>query len=97
MGFLSLAIALLSASGVWLLTSRDWLRIVIGLNVMGHGVNLFLLKSGGGEGGDPLPQALILTAIVIGLGTTAILLGLAMRSLKESRSRDVDFLQEESE
>lgn len=97
MGLLSLAIALLFSSGVWLLTSRDWLRIVIGLNVMGHGANLFLLKSGGADGKDPLPQALILTAIVIGLGTTAILLSLAMKSLKQSRSRDVDFLQEESE
>lgn len=95
--FMSLSIASLMAAGVWLLLSRDWLQIILGLGVLGHGVNLFILKSGEGEGLDPLPQALILTAIVIGLGMTAVLLALSIRGLKLSKSRDADFLPEDTE
>ncbi|WP_347359002.1 NADH-quinone oxidoreductase subunit K [Bdellovibrio sp.] len=95
--FLSLSIAALVAAGVWLLLSRDWLQIILGLSVLGHGVNLFILKSGEAASPDPLPQALILTAIVIGLGMTAVLLALASRGLKMSKSRDADFLPEETE
>lgn len=95
--FLSLSIASLMSGGLWLLLSRDWLQMVMGLSVLGHGVNLFILTAGEGSATDPLPQALILTAIVIGLGMTAVLLALACRGLKVSRSRDADFLPEETE
>ncbi|WP_041577717.1 sodium:proton antiporter [Bdellovibrio bacteriovorus] len=95
--FLSLSIAMLFSAGVWLILSRDWLTLILGLSVLGHAVNLLILKSGGSQGDDHLSQALILTAIVIGLGMTAVLLVLASQGLKYSKSRDADFLPEDSE
>lgn len=95
MEILSWSIAFLFSAGVWLMLSREWLRIIIGFNILGHGANLFILKSGGL--GDYVPQALILTSIVIGLGTMTVLLSLAILGLKTTGIRDVDFLQEESE
>jgi multisubunit Na+/H+ antiporter MnhC subunit len=93
---ISLVIAVLVGTGVWLLLSRRLLRLVLGLGLITHAVNLFLFVCGrlsmGGPafapGGvqppaghaDPLPQALILTAIVIGFGATAFLLALAARA-----------------
>lgn len=90
---LSLAVTAgaLFAVGTYLLLQRTLSRIVIGLVLMGHGANVLLLLSGGeaGEppiiGGDgpftdPLPQALVLTAIVITFSVTAFLLALGYRS-----------------
>jgi multicomponent Na+:H+ antiporter subunit C len=78
------------------------LRVVIGLGLLSNGTNLFILASGGlGAGGapiihsahaqsvDPLPQALILTAIVIGFGVTALLLTLSFRTYQAYRSDDL--------
>lgn len=82
----------LVAAGVFLITERTLTRIVIGLSLLGNGINLFLLSMGGPsarapivEGdasdiSDPLPQAMILTAIVLTLATTAFGLALAYRS-----------------
>lgn len=81
-----------------LLTQRNLIRMVIGLNIADLGVNLFLVTVGYVEGGiapiftagvehgaimvDPVPQALVLTAIVIGFGVTALALTLVMRLFK---------------
>lgn len=83
----------LVACGTYLVLERTLTRIVIGLSLMAHGVNVLLLASGGAAGRpalldgtdpsamtDPLPQAMMLTAIVIGLGTTAFGMALAYRS-----------------
>lgn len=83
----------LIACGTYLVLERTLTRIVIGLSLMAHGVNVLLLASGGPSGrpalldgtdpasmSDPLPQAMMLTAIVIGLGTTAFGMALAYRS-----------------
>ncbi|EEH64572.1 putative monovalent cation/H+ antiporter subunit C [Gleimia coleocanis DSM 15436] len=88
----------LIACGAYLVTDRALTRIVIGLALLTHGVNLLILASGGAAGlpallghnrvaetglpgvVDPLPQAMMLTAIVIGLGTTAFGMALAYRS-----------------
>jgi multicomponent Na+:H+ antiporter subunit C len=84
--------SILVGIGVYLLLQRRLSRIIIGLGLVGHGANLLLLISGNaglpvftGSGdpatfADPLPQALILTAIVITFGVTAFLLALAYRS-----------------
>jgi|GEM_PF-174792 len=90
---LVVTIAVLVAVGVYLILERSLTRIIIGVVLLGNGVNLLLLLSGGRAGGppiidltpaeemsDPLPEALILTAIVITLGMTAFLLALAYRS-----------------
>ncbi|MDR5675634.1 MAG: NADH-quinone oxidoreductase subunit K [Armatimonadota bacterium] len=88
---LAFFIALLFASGTWLLLGQRILRQVIGLVLISHGANLMLLLAGGLAGKyaplltnpeprvDPLPQALILTAIVISFGITAFLLALGYR------------------
>ena len=79
--------------GVSLILRRSLTRIVIGLGLIGHAVNLLLLSTGGRAGdppivhddghvehlADPVPQALALTAIVIGFGVSAFLLALAYR------------------
>jgi multicomponent Na+:H+ antiporter subunit C len=89
---LALTASVLVGVGVYLLLQRRLSRIIIGLGLIGHGANLLLLLSGNsglpvfvGSGdpatfADPLPQALILTAIVITFGVTAFLLALAYRS-----------------
>ena len=93
---LALLIGVLYAVGTYLLLQRTLTRVVIGLGLMSHGANLLLLASGGSAGAvpfvgrtdggagtgtaDPLPQAMVLTAIVITFGVTAFLLALAFRS-----------------
>ncbi len=93
----------LFAIGTYLVMQRLLTRIVIGLGLLGHGANLLLLGSGGTPGApapivdgsgrliaDPLPQALVLTAIVITFGVTAFLLALAYRSHALTRSDKVE-------
>ncbi|MBT8198018.1 MAG: NADH-quinone oxidoreductase subunit K [Acidimicrobiia bacterium] len=92
----------LVAAGTYLLLQRLLTRIVIGLGLIAHGANLVLLGSGGppaappvidGSGApisDPLPQALVLTAIVITFGVTAFLLALAYRSYLLTSSDGVE-------
>lgn len=89
---LAAAAAVLFGSGTYLLLQRELTRIVLGLALLAHGANLFILLAAGGRGDptfvgsasegllDPLPQAFILTAIVITFGVTTFLLGLAYRS-----------------
>lgn len=82
------------AAGLYLSLSRDLFRIALGLALVGAGVNLALLASGRlgsdqpavivegesvlGVASNPLPQALVLTAIVIAFGMTALLVLLAL-------------------
>lgn len=89
---LLVAVGVLFASGVTLLLERTLTRVLLGVILLGNGANLVILlaaKPGGppivgvtepSQMTDPLPQAMILTAIVITLGMTAFLLALAYRS-----------------
>lgn len=90
---LVLASAVLVGTGVYLMLERSLTRVLLGLVMLSNGVNIgFLIASGrpgeaplydgsnAAEMADPLPQALVLTAIVITLGTTAFLLAMAHRS-----------------
>jgi multicomponent Na+:H+ antiporter subunit C len=84
--------AALFAIGTYLLLQRKLSRVIVGLGLIGHGANVLFVNSGRrglppiiGQGdprdfADPLPQSLVLTAIVISFGTTALLLALAYRS-----------------
>ncbi len=86
--FTAFAIGLMFALGVFQLLRRNLIRVAIGLVILTNAVNMFLLTTGayngviaayyGGEGqiSDPLPQALVLTAIVIGAGFFAFSLSL---------------------
>jgi len=89
---LLVAVGVLFAAGVTLLLERTLTRVLLGVILLGNGANLVILlaaKPGGPpivgvtepeKMTDPLPQAMILTAIVITLGMTAFLLALAYRS-----------------
>ena len=97
------AIGLLVGAGVYLMLRPRTFSVILGLTLLSYGVNLFLLASGRLNGGappvlvegtatyvDPLPQALILTAIVIGFGMTAFLVVLALRAFVTLRTDHVD-------
>ncbi|MCM4076296.1 Na(+)/H(+) antiporter subunit C [Paractinoplanes hotanensis] len=84
-------IGVLFAAGVSMVLERSLTRVLMGMILLGNGVNLLILLGGKAgappivgasdeEMADPLPQIMILTAIVITLGMTAFLLALAYRS-----------------
>ena len=99
---LAVTAGVLFAAGTYLILQRLLTRIVIGLGLIAHGANLVLLGSGGrpaaapiADGSaatisDPLPQALVLTAIVITFAVTAFLMALAYRSHVLTRSDAVE-------
>lgn len=92
-----------------LLTKRNLIKMIVGLIVAEYAVNLFFILVAYRRHGrapilspdlpvsemvDPLPQALVLTAIVIGLGTTALLIALAMRLHGKYGTYDVAKIRE---
>jgi multicomponent Na+:H+ antiporter subunit C len=93
--------ASLFAIGTYLLMQRKLSRIIVGLGLLSHGANVLFVNAGRrgipaliGAGNpddfaDPVPQALVLTAIVISFGTTALLLALAYRSWLLTSDDDV--------
>jgi multicomponent Na+:H+ antiporter subunit C len=87
-----------------LLTKRDLVKIILSSGIMGYACNLMLVLFGYRRGGiypilekgrqagpmvDPLPQALVLTSIVIELGVTALLAALAIRLFQKYRTYDI--------
>jgi multicomponent K+:H+ antiporter subunit C len=101
--FLAIAIGLLTSCGVYLMLRARTFPVILGLTLLSYAVNLFLFASGrlvinappiirdeAALYTDPIPQALVLTAIVIGFGMTAYLITLALRGLAESGSDHVD-------
>lgn len=94
--------AALIAAGVYLILERSLTRVLLGILLTGNGINiLFLVASGPAKGApivgvnkpedmsDPLPQAMVLTAIVITLGMAAFLLAMAYRSWQLNGNDDV--------
>jgi multicomponent Na+:H+ antiporter subunit C len=84
-------IAVLFAVGSYLLMERSLTRVALGVGVIGNGVNVLIIASGSEPGEapiigrdgvltDPLPQALVLTAIVIGFALLTFLMTLAWRN-----------------
>lgn len=87
----ALLIGVLAGTGTYLVLHRTLTRIILGLGLLGNAINLLILTSGDGPGvapivgrdgefTDPVPQALVLTAIVIGFGVISFLLAMAYRS-----------------
>ena len=88
------------------LTHRDIIRIIVGFTIFDTGVHLIMLSIGYITGGtapiiekltdigavyvDPVPQALILTAIVIGLGVTAFMLTYAVKMYEKRGTLEID-------
>jgi multicomponent K+:H+ antiporter subunit C len=99
---LATAIGAMTTVGIYLIFQRRTFPVVIGLSFLSYAVNLFLFAMGrlvidlppisikGATGyTDPLPQALVLTAIVITFGMTALIVVLSLRAFLETGSDDV--------
>lgn len=97
------AIAALTAAGVFLLLRARTFPVVVGLALLSNAINVFVFASGRlrfdaapvltqklATYADPLPQALVLTAIVIAFGMTALVVVLALRAYLEIGSDHVD-------
>ena len=108
---LALLIGVLTAASVWLMLSRNLVRFLFGLVLIGNVANLSIFTVGGltveappfvvdgtvatvgtatGAVANPLPQALVLTAIVIGFGLVSFMLVLALRAWRTLGTVDVD-------
>ncbi|MBJ6127315.1 Na+/H+ antiporter subunit C [Microvirga splendida] len=97
------AIGVLSAAGIYLILRGRSFPVIIGMTFLSYGVNVFLFAMGRLSVdrppiissdttiyADPLPQALVLTAIVISFGMTALIVVLALRGFLETGSDRVD-------
>lgn len=100
---LSLGIGLMMACGIWLVLRPRTFSVVLGITLIGYAVNALIFLGGridrttaplalpgARQLADPLPQALVLTAIVIGFGMTAYLVALALKGLGMSGSDRTD-------
>ncbi len=96
-------VGLLTAVGVYLILRRHSFPVIIGTAFLSYAVNLFLFAMGrltidrppiiapdASAYTDPLPQALVLTAIVISFGMTALIVVLALRGFLETGADRVD-------
>lgn len=103
---MAIVIGILFTAAVYLILSRSLLKIILGTGLLSHGAHLLLLTMGGlggtappviAEGvtdyADPLPQALILTAIVISFGVTAFILVLAYRTYAEHQTDNMNLMK----
>ena len=99
-------VAVLFGTGAFLMLKADLFRVVVGMVMISNAAILTLIGSGLSRGAapihplpderisDPLVQAMALTAIVIGLAVTALLLVLVLRVVHAFRSRELDELAE---
>ena len=97
------AIGVLTAAGIYLCLRARTFPVVLGLAMLSYAINLFLFAIGrlvidrpplyaddALVHADPLPQALVLTAIVISFGMTALAVVLALRTFLETGTDQVD-------
>ena len=101
---LAVTVGVLTAAGVWLLLQRSMVRSIFGLTLVSHAANLLLLATGvpgwraeplldvstAAEAADPLPQAFVLTAIVISMATGILMLALAVIGRDDDQERTPD-------
>ncbi|WP_053360433.1 Na(+)/H(+) antiporter subunit C [Bacillus sp. FJAT-27251] len=103
---MSVLIGILFMSATYLMLSKSLLRVIVGTGLLSHGAHLLILTMGGLKTGaapllgqnaesytDPLPQALILTAIVISFGITALFLVVAYRSYQELGTDNLELMR----
>lgn len=103
---MAIVIGILFSIGTYLILCRGFVKIIIGTSILSHGIHLLILTIGGlkengppllGEGfesfTDPIPQALILTAIVINFAVTSLFLVLAYKTYKENNTADMNELR----
>jgi multicomponent Na+:H+ antiporter subunit C len=107
---LAVLVGIFVAVAIWFLLSRSIIRMLIGLVILGNGVNLLILVAGRltrgvppivpggldvpvGAVANPLPQALILTAIVIGFAMFTFLLVLGYRAYQSLDADNTDSMR----
>jgi multicomponent Na+:H+ antiporter subunit C len=106
---LAIVAGVLYAAGLYLMLRRRLAQLIIGLGLLSNGSNVLILAAAGVTRGkppivtdmsvtadqfaDPVPQALILTAIVIGFGVLAFSLVLAHRVHRSVDSDDIDMIR----
>ncbi len=103
------SIGLMTAAGIYLILRRHTFPVILGLAMLSYAVNLFIFASGRIVIGlppiydkhaagytDPLTQALVLTAIVISFGMSAVIVMLALGSFLESGNDRID-MQDDDE
>ena len=106
--FMTIIAGILFTIGTYLILSKTLLRIVLGMSLFTHGVHITLMAINGLKRGaapllgenadsytDPVPQALILTSIVISFALTAFSLVLAYRTYQEHGTDDMEQLRGE--
>ncbi|GAB3050594.1 Na(+)/H(+) antiporter subunit C [Virgibacillus ainsalahensis] len=106
---ISILSGVLFATAIYNLLQKQLLRIIIGTVLLTHGAHLLILTMGKLKTGqppvltdgvseytDPLPQALILTSIVISFGVTSLLLVLAYRTSQENGTDNMEQLRGKS-
>ena len=108
---LAIVAGVLYASGLYLMLRRRLAQLIIGLGLLSNGSNILILSAAGvtrakpplispdlsaDQFADPVPQALILTAIVIGFGVLAFALVLAHRVHQSAGSDDIDTIGPDS-
>lgn len=105
------AVGTMTAGGVYLLLRLRTFPVILGLALLSYAVNVFIFSSGRlaidmspilskyGEASytDPLPQALVLTAIVISFGMTAVLVMVSLGSFLEADTDSIDIDQTETD
>ena len=107
---IAIVIGVLTGGGVFLALRGQTFPVVLGLTLLSYAVNLFLFVMGRLAIGvppvisaaadgytDPLPQALVLTAIVISFGMTAFVIVLALKARAELGNDHVDGLEHEED
>lgn len=103
------AVGSLFAGALYLILHRSVVKLLLGLGLLGHAANLFLFATSGlkrsapivnhghplslGEVADPVPQALILTAIVISFGVLAFTVVLIKLTAQAAQTDDTDALR----
>lgn len=102
----AILVGLLFAVATFLILQKSFVRILFGFIILSNAANLFVLSMSGSPDGkdgpivvsghgvmvDPLPQALILTAIVIGFGVTAYLVVLLYRIFLDHDTTNIEEL-----
>jgi len=104
----ALLVGIIFAAGTYLIFQRGFMRLLFGFSLYTHAANIFVLAMSGEPGTkrapiitegileyvDPLPQALILTAIVIGFGVTAYLVVMLYRLYNDNQTTDMKIMYE---
>ena len=103
-------IGVLTAGGIYLILRLRAFPVILGISLLSYAVNIFLFSTGRlatnappilnkyGDAiyTDPLPQALVLTAIVISFGMTAVLVMIALGAYLEADSDEMALIDEEA-